>query len=694
MNFEAPFMLFGWLFAAYPIWLHFKTQKADIIPFPAFLLLAETADTRKPKLRLRKLLLLISRILLILFASAAAAAPTVTVVRPGGIRTGAPTAMVIVLDNSMSMRLEDEKGETLFHKAKKIAEAELDRLRPGDAAALITACDLMESNGTRVDFDLVQSQNALENAEATFRPGRLKQQLMRALRLLADSPLTEREVLLISDLNENAPLFSLQSGITLRIVDAAPEVSRDNTAVSEVRVQPSLGGAPSLGGTPREMVVEASIHNYSQAPRKGVNTVLEIEGREAARGAVDVPAFGVAVKRFIHRFEDDGVFRGRVRIPDDRLRADDRFDFSVSVFSAVSVLIIDGDFRPGSYHDEAFYLKRALETPAPGDVPIVPTLMDVDSALKAPLSDYEVVFLAGVPSISSPFAGRIIQFVRNGGGLFLTPDDQSGRFDALESILPSKVLSVRQAPKARPLSIGSVNRMHSVFEPFGEGRTGLEKVEILRHLEFNSHLESGTAVLMETKDGRPLMLERPVDHGMVISLGLTADRAWSDLPIRPGFLPLMQRSVRRLAGRLNDKSAKPVEVGRPVSIEVSEGMQRLTVRAPNEKDTVFSAKELAGKSHVVFYDTNVPGEYAVWTEIPRVGGLREMPSLGFAVITHRSESDLSRKIAATADNRPNRFADRPGRLPIWPYLLFAAMLFVLVETVLAGVGMRRSHLKR
>jgi hypothetical protein len=684
-------MLAGWLFIAYPIWLHFKTRKVVILPFPAFLLLSETAKTRKPKLRLRKLLLLLSRILLILFAAAAAAGPTVTVIRPGGIRTGAPTALVIVLDNSMSMRLEDENGETLFDKAKAIAKTELDRLRPGDAAALITTCEPRESSVARVDFDIVQSQNALESTEVTFRPGRLKQQLMRGLRLLEDCPLTEREVLLISDLNEgkdlNMPLLPPASGMTLRIVDAGPDVQRDNTAVSDVRAH------PSSGSTQREMVVETTVHNYSNSPKKGVNVVLEIEGREAARGAVDLPALGFAVKRFFHRFQNDGVFRGSVRIPSDRLKADDRCHFSVSVSRAVSVLIIDGDFRPGSYHDEAFYLKRALETPSPGEVPIVTSLTDVDSALKAPITGNDVVFLAGVPSLPTLPSGRLIQFVRKGGGLILTPDEQSGKFDELESILPATVRSVRQAPRTRPFTIGGINRAHAIFEPFDEGQTGLEKVEILRHLEFDSSLAGDASVLIETKDAHPLMLERRVDRGIVMVLGVTADRAWSDLPIRPGFLPLMQRSVRRAAGRLDDRSQKPVEAGRPVAIEVSEGMQRLTVRAPDEKDTVFSAKELDGKSHVMFYDTNTPGEYAVWTEIPRVGGLREMTALGFPVITNPSESDLSRKIAATADDRQNRFADAAGLLPIWPYLLLAAMLLALAETVVAALGMRRSHVK-
>lgn len=692
MSFQTPWMLLGLLFIGFPIWLHFKARHAAIIPFPAFPLLAETTVRRRPKIRLRKIILLLCRVLLIAALITAAARPAISVVRPGGIRTGAPTALVILLDNSMSMRLEDENGETLFEKAKKIAARELERLRPGDAAALITTCEAAEAPGLSVDFDIVQSLGVLESAQVTYRPGRLKQKLMSALRLLEDCPLTGREVLLISDLNEGEdlemPPWPPHTQVAFRIIDPAPDTPRNNVAVSNIRV------GPSPDGVLREVVVEAKIANFSPKKKKATAVVLEIDGREVARGTVKLPAKGMATKRFFHRFKEDGVFRGMVRIPEDRLRADDRRYFSVLVSHTLSALIIDGDFRPGSYYDEAFYLQRALDTPSPGEAPIKTTVVDVETALKTPLAGHDLVVLAGLPSVSSLLAGRVIQYVRQGGGLLITPNETSGSYDTLAPILPAKVRSVRQAVKTRPYAVGAVNRAHPLFEPFGEGATGLEKTAIYRHLLFDPTPDGDTHALIDTKDGLPLMLERKVDRGMVMLLGVTVDRAWSDLPIRPGFLPLMQRSARRLAGRLDDRNPEPVETGRPVQIEVSEGMQRLTVRGPGEEDTVYTAKQLDGKSHVLYRQTEVPGEYVVWTEIPRMGGLKEQPSLGFSVITHPSESDLSRKIHPIDDKNPDRFANVAGKLPIWPYLLAAALLLVLLETFIAGAGIRRSHFRR
>lgn len=691
MSFQTPWMLLGLLFVGFPIWLHFKERHSAVIPFPAFPLLAETTTRRRPKIRLRRFILLLCRVLLIAALITAAARPAISVVRPGGIRTGAPTALVILLDNSMSMRLEDANGESLFEKAKKIAAQELERLRPGDAAALITTCEAGEAPGLTVDFDIVQSQGALEAAQITYRPGRLKQKLMSTLRLLEDCPLTGREVLLISDLNEGEdleiPPWPSHTQVSFRVIDPAPNLSRNNRAVTKIHV------SPSPAGVQREVVVEAEIANFSPKAEKRIAVVLEIDGREAARGSVDLPANGIAIKRFFHRFKEDGVFRGTVRIPEDRLRADDRRYFSVLVSHSISTLIIDGDFRPGSYYDEAFYLQRALVTASPGEAPIKSTVIDAATALKTPLAGHDVVILAGVPAVASLLAGRLIQYVRQGGGLLISPHETAGNLDTLAPILPAKIRSIRQTVKSKPYAIGAVNRAHPLFDLFGEGSTGLEKTAIYRHLLFDAGLEGETHALIDTKDGLPLMLERKVDRGMVMVLGVTVDRAWSDLPIRPGFLPLMQRSVRSLAGRLDDRNPEPVETGHSVQIEVSEGMQRLTVRGPGEHDTVYTAKQLDGKSHVVFRQTEVPGEYVVWTETPHVGGLKEQPSLGFSVVVHPSESDLSRKIHKVDDNHPDRVAAVAGKLPVWPYLLAAVLLLVLLETFIGGAGIRRSHFR-
>jgi hypothetical protein len=384
-----------------------------------------------------------------------------------------------------------------------------------------------------------------------------------------------------------------------------------------------------------------------------------------------------------------------VRIPEDRLPEDNVRHFSQFVSHSISALVIDGDYHPGSYHDEAFYLNRALETPMPQEVPILSTVTDVETATNLPLAGNDVIFLAGVPDLPAGLADRLIDYVNKGGGIFVSPGKQGSNLTPLDAVLPAQVRSIRQSPrKNRPFQVGAVNRSHPVFEPFAEDPTGLESTEVYAHLLVEPETSGDQVVLAETRDGLPLLMERQVGEGRTMLLTTTIDRDWTDLPIRPGFLPLVQRAARYLAGRLDNRAQRRVEVGDAVPIEVSAGMRRLTVRGPEGQDTVYTAQELAGRPQITFTATRVPGDYVVWAEIPGVGGLRELTSLGFIVETNPRESDPRRRLARTHATGAGQFAPVAGKLPVWPYLLLAAFLLLMAEALVAGLGLRRSHMKR
>ena len=137
MTFAAPWMLVGLLAVALPLWLHLQRRRREAILFPPAALLARVARRRYSSLRLRSLVLLAARVLAIVALVLAASRPGITVRRPGGIRSGAPLALAIVLDDSLSMRLTDSQGRSVFERARRLALAELARLRSGDAAVLV-----------------------------------------------------------------------------------------------------------------------------------------------------------------------------------------------------------------------------------------------------------------------------------------------------------------------------------------------------------------------------------------------------------------------------------------------------------------------------------------------------------------------------------------------------------------------------
>ena len=136
IGFTAPWVLFGLLAAGIPVLLHlFARREPPTVMFPATRYLAETARAHHRRLTLQHWLLLLIRTLLIAAIVLAAAGPTL----PGGpAATHAPSAVTVVLDNSLSSATT-VAGTPVIQRLKDAALAILDAARPGDALWLLTA---------------------------------------------------------------------------------------------------------------------------------------------------------------------------------------------------------------------------------------------------------------------------------------------------------------------------------------------------------------------------------------------------------------------------------------------------------------------------------------------------------------------------------------------------------------------------
>lgn len=136
IGFTAPWALLGLAAAAIPVLLHlFARREPPTVVFPATRYLAETARAHHRRLTLQHWLLLLVRTLLIAALALAAAGPTL----PGGsAATHAPSAITLVLDNSLSSATT-VAGTPVVERLKDAARAILGATRSDDALWLITA---------------------------------------------------------------------------------------------------------------------------------------------------------------------------------------------------------------------------------------------------------------------------------------------------------------------------------------------------------------------------------------------------------------------------------------------------------------------------------------------------------------------------------------------------------------------------
>ena len=274
MTFLHPLALLGLAAAAIPLLLHlFQRRTPPEAEFPAVRYLAEAERRTARRLRLRHRLLLLLRTALIVALVIAAARPLVPA--PGGA-THAPTALVVVLDNSPSAGATGG-GRLALDRLREMARASLAAAGPGDRLFVMLA-DGVARGGTGAELLAVVD---------SVRPAAVRLDLVdavaRAARLVQAEPLATREVHVLSDLQASA----LSGGRAARPEDVAvlvlaptDPVANRGVATAEVRdgaVAVTVGGtAGAPAGAVALLVGEREVARALAAPGEQVSLSLPL----------------------------------------------------------------------------------------------------------------------------------------------------------------------------------------------------------------------------------------------------------------------------------------------------------------------------------------------------------------------------------------------------------------------------------
>lgn len=214
MTFLFPWALAGLLAAAVPILLHLvQRREPPTIPFPAVRYLQDATREHQRRLRLQHWLLLLVRTLLIAALVFAAAGPSVP---RSNVATHAPSALVLVLDNSASSGAV-VGGTTRLDGLIGAARATMARATPSDALWVITA------DGIPRRGDPATLTSLLDSLVPSPRRLDLGAALRTADELLSGESL-RGEVMLVSDLQRTA-LGAAEVAVPLTVArpdDASP----------------------------------------------------------------------------------------------------------------------------------------------------------------------------------------------------------------------------------------------------------------------------------------------------------------------------------------------------------------------------------------------------------------------------------------------------------------------------------------
>lgn len=705
MSFVEPLYLLGLLAAALPVVVHLiNRRKAVQQPFPALQLLRESDKKEARSIKVRQWLLMALRILAIALLAFALAKPFCLSEQVVTSDSRLPKAVVFVVDDSMSMHNDD-----WFEEGLDAVRDRLDGLKPWDEVAMVTASE-MDGPVGRLETDRSRVRDALGTLSPTQTAVDLPEAVMAAGDLLGTSELPNRRIVLISDFTRGG--FPSTGGTDEGIPYPVEQVSVresdqiDNLAVTGVdykQVGPAREG---------KWAISTTVENFGESDAEDVEIRLEIDGESVAGGLVDVGAGKTATHTIRHTADGAGVRRGLVRLVDaDAMEVDNRRHFTFRMKKQVQVLLVNGSPSSVPYRDELFFTVRALNPGNRSKSSIVPEVVTAEGFGDKELSEYDVVLMANVARLSTERGKALETFVDNGGGLFIAAGDQVETDlynEALDELLPKPMRRVKQlAEKDDPdapvkvTRLGASRRKHPVFQVFDlPGGESLQSVKVYKYMLLEPSPPEQSNVVLSYKDGAPALIERKRGNGRVFLWTSTLDRAWTDLPVRTAFLPLLRRSILYLARRATSEGQTRYTVGETVELDVG-GLieERAVIRGPGDRRWVLEPEE--GQ---VAFEPPVAGSYELWVDDnpENDGPDQQLDGLAFSVNVEQADSDLrplgDEALAPwTGGENGNNSGDESAeatqkkRVNIWPALLFAVTLALLLETL---IGTRRSVLKR
>jgi hypothetical protein len=649
MGLTQPLLLLAALGALVPVALHlWRRRPPPPTVFPAIELLLAGEARRARRRRLHDLALLLVRSAALGVLAVVLAGPTCSAPVPVPAVAGREQAAVIVLDDTFSLQVR-RQGRPLFATAQARAAALLSVLPRTSPAALLTVTG-QRGEVPELTLDRGRLDRALRGLAVTHRHGTLGPALARALASLAGAPPRHPPVVyVITDGTAAAGLpgpGALPPDVALVIIDVA-EAPLPNRAV--VRVARALvpDGKPGLA-------VAVDVLNATPQALTGLPVWLRVDDREVARVRLDVPAGAVrtATLRLPEGAGAGGAPLVTAGIPADDLPGDDQRVLPVGEPGARRVLLVDGDPRETRHEDELYYLEAALAALGSERQPLKVRALTGGEIAGAELEAEDVVVLANVRGVDARGVETLHRFVRRGGGLLLAAGDQldvdAWNDGLVGRLLPGELRGVRASvQRLAPLEADSPLAA-ALADP--ATAAGLQEATVRRHLVLATSPDTG-AVLLRLDSGTPLLAERRVGSGRVLLLGTTLDADWTDLPLRPVFLSLLQVVLDRLTGQGGPGPPRGVTVGDPVALPFEARDEALVVLGPGDTRTRIERPGSPDRAEVAFSATDRPGGYRVLAAGPG-GAPADRPAAAFAVGVDPRESDLQR--AAALPGQPGR----------------------------------------
>jgi hypothetical protein len=716
LTFLAPAAWIGLALLAIPILVHLlKPRKVRRTPFSSLRWLDITEQRLSRRMRWHQLPLFLLRAAFIALLVAAIARPFWRNDSAAG-----PVDRYLVIDTSRSMGYRaGEEVPTPLDRAKARAEELLRRPASGRTAVLAAGARTTIVGPLSRDVEAYAAPIRALGVDpvdpglgATLDVVRTVSQAGGQAGSNIGGPISRPvELVILTDNQQTAwhpeaiekAAAGLPAHSRVTVIDVGEPTAR-NAWIADARLSIPAPAAPgaivaqigSSGLTEERSVRLVGVPSLENRPQK-----ISLDPTRATTITFELPA----------GFDVRGKVAQVVLEPADGLPDDDRRFVPLEPEPALRVLVIEGPTAAGAAASPGFALRTAVEALSAEASPIGVTAKAFNEVDVDDLADVDVVIWADAPELPDAVLERLAERVRDGAGLALfTGPATSSEFlnarlidplDAGKSLLPARLERVVDVPAADGglIAYGNFAAAHPLFAGLLDPSLGdLGRTGVRSYFKLTAPPAGLGATVLAATAGAPAIVERTVGNGKVLLFNVSADDAWSDLPRRKSFVPLVDRMLEHLAGGVVRRS---FVVGRPIGLAVaaSRAGEPLTLEGPTGVLAAPTATRLGSRTLVRIPPQSAAGVYRLRGTAPKAAATSPAtaaePAETLFVVQPAGAGSISRvddenlrawwgktPLEIVRGDTAAAVASAGGSdRPLVPWLAAAAVVLLLVETL-------------
>lgn len=449
-----------------------------------------------------------------------------------------PAHTVAVIDNSASMAFSTEKGSR-FDVAKRAVRRMVEDMSDADRMSITTTVG--ESTAAPLkELQRADALAALERVQQTDGKGAPARVLQHALEN-ASPKAGRRNIVVFSDFARGAwESFQIRNlkqwnpHVHLQFVRVAPEAGVEDLSFQNVKMKP---WPPKAGFS---FTIGARVFNRGEEKKSKVPVQLYVGEELQETIEVDLEPNGSSPVSFRVNAPEKGVLYGRLELPEDKLTTTNRFYFAAGIGKRLRALVIDGDPKRGLQDSETFFIVNALgAAPLGGESPVLTRVVASYELNNMPWDEHDFVIACNLGRWPEQAKQGLRNFVEKGGGLFWATGELSSEEASGLGWLPTTLGKPVTLRPSQNLKIAPGEETHPAFSLLGvNGGRFFSALRVARITPLEP--ARGGRALLELPDGSPTLVIGSVGAGRVMVWGSTCDRDWTDLAVRPVFVPFMR----------------------------------------------------------------------------------------------------------------------------------------------------------